>query len=240
MGIVRSAVVLAVALACATTLSPSGNAEAADPPAAQTNADCPGIMLAIAVDASNVVVRVVDPASPFTGTITAYGGDRMWTGEIGRAALVNLPYGGTEASVIVHTDGPIDGIAYKPAGAACSFHAGIFSRDYIEGPNITRPTLDLGTSRPAPAVSCAHSYVSPSVTHAVEPEITDPGVSGTVRVAIALDARGQVRGARVLSSPSATLNGSAVSAASRSEFTPAIFRCVAVPSAYPFGIGYNI
>ncbi|HEV2738094.1 MAG TPA: TonB family protein [Candidatus Elarobacter sp.] len=218
-----------------------GIAGAADPPAVQSKADCLGIIFATIEDTNAVLVRVVDLEGPFTGTITAYGSNRMWTGRIERATLVDLPYGGHEASVIVRADGPIEGIEYAPAWGACTFHVGPISRNYYEAGRMSRPTLVLNDPQPASPVSCAHPYVSPAVTQAVEPQTpSNADAEGTVRIGVALDARGRVRSARVLSSPSATLNPSAVAAATRSEFTGAIFRCVAVPSAYPFGIGYNI
>jgi hypothetical protein len=227
----------AVALACAFAAAGFAVATAADAPAAAANADCVGIVLATAEGRDAVIVRVVDPDAPLGGTITAYGGDRMWTGQIERGALVDLPYGGHEASVIVRADGPIDGIAYTPTGT-CTFYAGVLGRGYIDERAISRPTVVLGSAQPAPPVSCAHPFVLPAVKQAVEPHAPADASGGTVRVAVALDARGSVRFARVLSSPSVTLNASAMSAATRSEYSPAIFRCAAVPSAYPFGVEY--
>jgi hypothetical protein len=239
MRVVRLLVTFTAAFACAVAVTPLGAADAADQPAAPANADCAGIMFATAEDVNTVVVRVVDPGGPFTGTITAYGARRVSTGQIGRAALVELPYGGHEASVIVRADVPIEGIEYTPTWAACTFHALPFPRGYIEERSLARPTLLLGSSQPAAPVSCAQPYVSPAVTQAVEPQTPEGGVTGTVRIAVALDARGSVRGARVLTSPAAVLNGSAVASATRSQYTGAIFRCVAVPSAYPFGVDYS-
>ncbi len=99
------------------------------------------------------MVRGVDLDAPFSGTIVAYSGDRMWTGEIGRAAVVDLPYGGREASLIVRADAPIEAISYTPSSRTCTFRAVVLGRGYLDASRISRPTLVLRGAEPAPAAT---------------------------------------------------------------------------------------
>ena|ERR1700736_2460947 len=238
----RRALFSAVAGACTIALMPSGAANASEPSAPFATLPCtvPFIVTMVKGDPKTVVLRAVDLRGPFAGTITAYGTDRTWTGTIERAALVNLRDGGQEASVTVRADGPIQGIAYAPTWAPCTFRAATRGEDYYEDRDSQRPVVGVGNPQPLEAASCAKPFVPPVVQHAVEPEIPENGrVTGIVRVAVALDSHGAVRSARVLDSPSKILNVSAISAAARSEYRGAVFRCEAVPGSYVFAVGYS-
>jgi hypothetical protein len=232
----------AVMLICAIAVMPFGASDASEPPAGFTDAPCTAPFFATTFegDPNSVLVRAVDLRGSFAGTITAYGSDRTWTATIERAALVDLRDGGREASVVVRADGPIEGIAYAPNWAPCTFRAGTLPRNDYETRGPQRPVLLVGNMRPLDPASCAKPYVSPTVLRAVEP-ITpvNAGAAGVVRVAVALDARGAVQSARVIASPSKTLNVSAVGAAARSEYSAAVFRCEPAPGSYEFAIEYN-
>ena len=238
----RRALFFSIMTACTVALAPFGASNAAEPPETFATVPCtsPFYVTAFDVNANAVVVRAVDLLGSFTGTITAYGADRTWTATIGRAALVNYRDGGHEASIIVRADGPIEGIAYAPTWAPCTFRAGTLPRAYSDKPEPQRPILTVGNPQPLAPPACAKPYIPPAVQHAVEPNAPE-GVqdAGYVRVAVALDARGAVRSARVVESPSKALNVSALSAATRSEYTGAIFRCEPVPGSYEFAIQYN-
>ncbi len=228
-------------LVCAIALMPFGVSVASEPPAAFATAPCtaPFFVTMFEDDPNSVLVRAVDLAGAFTGRITAYGRDRTWTAMIERAALVDLRDGGREASVVVRADGPIEGIAYAPNWAPCTFRAGTLPRNGYETRAAQRPILLVDNMRPSDPASCAKPYVSPTVQHAVEPQTPqNAGAAGVVRVAVALDARGAVKSARVIASPSKTLNVSAVGAAARSEYTAAVFRCEPAPGSYEFNIEY--
>ena len=237
---IRIVRIFAIALSSAFAFAPFGIANAAEPPVPNTDAACVKPFFAtFDRNANVVVVRVVDLGGPFTGTITAYGADRTWSATIGRAVLVELPYGGSEASVSVQADGPIEGIAYGPAWTTCTFRAGTRSRRDYEAPDVQRPILLLGDSHAIAPATCAKPYSAPEVKHGVEPE-TPVGVfvRGTVSVAVALDEHGNVRFARVVGSPSAEINASATNAARRSEYSAGTFRCEPVPGSYQFNVGY--
>jgi TonB-like protein len=237
----RAARTFALALACGIAGgAPLGIANAADAPGPNTDAACVKPFFAtLDGNANAVVVRVVDLGGPFTGTITAYGADRTWSATIERAALIELPYGGSEASVTVRADGPIAGIAYAPAWTTCVFRAGTRSaRDY-DAPDVQRPILPLGDPHAIAPVTCANPYAAPTVKHAIEPNTpVDVYARGTVKVAVAIDERGIARFARVVESPAAEINASAANAARRSEYSPGTFRCEPVPSSYQFNVGY--
>jgi hypothetical protein len=237
----RTARTFAFALACVVAGgAPLGIANAAGAPGPNTDpAACVKPFFATSDGTANTaVVRVVDLGGPFTGTITAYGADRTWSATIERAAVIDLPYGGTEASVTVHADGPIAGIAYAPAWTTCTFRAGTRPRNY-EAPDRQRPVLSLSNPQPIAPVSCATPYAAPAVKRAVEPNTpTGVFVRGTVNVAVALDEHGVPRFARVVASPVAEINASAVGAAKGSEYSPGTFRCEPVPSSYQFNVGY--
>jgi hypothetical protein len=231
-----------LALTCALALVPFGTANAAEPPAPNPASACARPFFATFDDrdAKAVVVRVIDLEGPFAGTITAYGADRMWTAKLERTALVDLPYGGREASVTVQADGPIEGVVYAPAWASCTFRAGTRPSMYYTAREVDHPVLTLGNPQPAAPATCARPYVPPVATRAVEPNTpVDAGpVSGTVSIAVALDERGVVRFTRVVASPAAELNVTAADAAKRSEYRAGIFRCEPVPSSYQYNIGY--
>jgi hypothetical protein len=236
--------VLAVALTCALLAGALHAADAADTPAADVTAidaktACATEFSATKVDGdpNAVVARARNLAGPFTGTITAYGADRMWTATIDRSALVDLRYGGREASVTVRGDAPIEGLEYTPAWASCTFRAGAVPRSGYQARDVARPVLSGGNPQAVERAICPHPYVQPSVIRPFEP--TNPGtVGGTVHVAVALDERGVPQFTRILGTPDASLNASAVNAARRSEYQGAIFRCKAVPSGYEFNVEY--
>jgi hypothetical protein len=236
----KAARTFALVLAC-VTVTPVTAAHAAEPSGATTSVACMKPFFAtLDRDANTAVVRVIDLVGPFTGTITAYGADRTWSAAIERAALVELPYGGREASVTVRADGPIEGVSYAPAWAACSFRAGTQPPRSYNAPEVDRPLLTLGNPQPIAPATCAHPYVAPTVKHAVEPNTPD-GLDvrgGFAMVAVALDERGVARFARIVDSPGAGVNASVAEAARRSEYSPGTFRCEPAPSSYQFNIGY--
>ena len=237
----RVARIFAIALTAALAAAPFSGVRAADPPAPNSLAACASELYATKIDGDPnvVVVRAVDLTGPFTGTITAYGADTMWTAQIERSALTDRRYGGKEASINVRADGPIEGIAYTPSWATCTFHAGARPRNGYDTPDVERPTLTVGNPQPVEPATCAHPYVPTSVVHPVEP-ITPPSFdAGNVRVAVALDEHGIVRYARVVATAAASLNASAIDAARRSEYTTAVFRCRPVPSGYQFSVQYT-
>lgn len=229
-----------VALGFVVAFAPFGAAGAADQLGPNPIAACAAPFYATEADGdpNTVVVRAIDLAGPFTGTITAYGADTMWTGKIERAVVTDMRYGGREASLSVRADRPIEGVAYAPDWASCTFHAGTLPRDGYEARVADRPTLTVGNPQPVEPATCARPYVPTAVIRAIEPRTPAGGDAGTVRVAVALDASGIVRYARVVTAPS-TLNPSAVDAARRSEYSPAVFRCQRVPSGYQFSVQYT-
>jgi hypothetical protein len=229
----------AVALVPAVAAVPFGIANAADPVVANPYADCAAPFSATKVDGDpNVVVlRAIDLPAPFSGTITAYGADTMWTATIDRATVSDRGYG-RETSLNVRADRPIEGIAYAPSGATCTFHAGTRPREGYDARDVDRPTLTVGNPQPAEPASCARPYVAASVMHAFEPTGPPGENGGLVRIAVGLDELGHVRYTRVVASPAARLNPSALDAARRSEYGAAVFRCKPVPSGYQFAIDY--
>lgn len=238
MRFVRS---LAVVLTCAVAVAPLGTARAADPPGPLITAACMAPFYATTVDGdpNAVVVRVIDLPGPFTGTITAYSADTMAIAKIGRAAVIDLPYGGQEASLLVRADRPIQGIAYTPSWASCAFRAGTRPSRYYGAREVQRPTLTVGDTQPVVAPSCGRPYVPASVKQAVEPTQPATRETGLVRVAVAVDDHGYARYARIVESPSINLNPSAVDAASKSEYSAAVFRCKPVSSGYQFVVDYG-
>ncbi len=239
---IRRALVCAVFLSWLTAPTPSGASDASEPPSTFATVPCttPFFVTLSERNANAVLVRAVDLWGPLSGTITAYGRDRMWTATIERALVVNLRDGGREAYLVVQADGPIEGIAFAPAWAPCTFRAGTLSRNSYEASDPHQPTLVVGYPQPLEPAKCATPYAAPTVQHAVEPSSPQKWPdTGIVRVAVALDARGAVRSARVIASPSRTLNVSAAGAAARSEYTAAVFRCEPAPGSYEFDIEYN-
>ena len=217
----------------------------ADVPGAAANAACATDFAATAVpgDPNAVVVRIHDPAGPFTGTITAYAGDRVWTGKIERSTTVDRPRSPREVSLVVRAGDPIEGVAYSPDWATCTFHAGTRARNGYDAPDVERPVLSLADPQPVEPASCAQPYVSPVAIHAVEPYIPaiaiQERIQGTVRVGVSLDERGMPLSTRIITSPSVVLNASALNAARRSQYRGAVFRCKPVPSGYEFTVDYS-
>jgi hypothetical protein len=237
---VRSLRVFTGVLTCALALAPFGAVHAADMPAPALNAACvsPFYVTGVDGDPNVVVVRAIDLPGPFTGTITAYGADTMSTAKIERAAVIDLPYGGQEASLTVRADRPIEGVAYAPAWASCAFRAGTRPSRYYAARELQRPTLMVGDAQPVEATSCRQTYAPATVKQAVEPFQPATREVGLVRVAVALDDHGKVLYARVVDSPAINLNPPSIDAARRSEYAPAIFRCKPVSSSYQFVVDY--
>jgi hypothetical protein len=180
---------IAVALVPAITAVPFGVANAADPVVPNPYADCAAKFSATKVDGDpNVVVlRAIDLPTPFSGTITAYGADTMWTATIVSATISDVPYGGRETSLNVRADRPIEGIAYAPSGATCTFHAGTRPRESYDARDVDRPTLMVGNPQPVQPATCARPYVAASVTRAFEPNGPANENGGLVRIAVGLD-----------------------------------------------------
>jgi TonB family protein len=109
----------------------------------------------------------------------------------------------------------------------------------VDDPTVTVVASNAGTIPPA---ACDHPFEGARVIHAAEPD-TPPmaqqqGIKGTVAVAVALDASGNVVSAAIQRSPSAVLNNAAIEAARRSTYGAAVVACKAVPSAYEFVLGF--
>jgi len=213
-------------------------AQGAGEPKIDPNTACATTFAAISIkgDPNAAVVRVVDLAAPMAGTITAYGHDRLWTGTVGRS-LVTERYGAHETSLVVRADAPIEGIAYAPSWAACMFHAGVRSEMYRRE-EADGPVLMVTDPRPVEPATCAHPYAQPDVVHASEPTAPGPGLSGTVRVSVALDERGFPEYTHIISSPQPQLNAPSIESARRTQYKGAIFRCAAVKSGYEFTVEF--
>lgn len=239
-GAVRLATISAAMLACAGLLVP-WRVSAVEPNIDNRTACATDFAVTkIDGDSNAVVVRILDPAAPPAGTISAYGHDRMWTGPVGRS-VSTVSNGVREDSFVVRADAPIEGVEYAPSWASCTFHAGTRARNgYDKRDDVERPVLALANPQPVEPAACAHAYVSPAVTHGVDPmaPANADRVTGDVRVAVALDEHGKPQFTRVVSSPSPVLNGVAQDAAKRSEYTGAIFRCKPVPSGYEYAIQF--
>jgi hypothetical protein len=189
-------------------------------------------------DPNAVDVRAIDPAAPFSGTITAYGHDRTWTGTFERSVSVNH-YDAREWSVRIRADGPIEGVAYTPSWASCTLHAGTRARSGYDARDVERPLVTLATSQPVEPASCPKPYRSPAVTRAFEPQTPSSFVHGIVRIGVALDERGVPGAVRIIASPDTALNESSIQSVRRSTFAPAVFRCKPVASGYVFAVSYG-
>jgi TonB family protein len=99
-----------------------------------------------------------------------------------------------------------------------------------------------GEEPTSPSLCAAHD-VPPRVVRAVEAETPllaqQQGISGTVRVRVSLDADGMPVAIKIQESPSAILNNSAIFAARRSTYQPALRDCVPVPSDYLFSVSFS-
>jgi TonB family protein len=85
-------------------------------------------------------------------------------------------------------------------------------------------------------ISCARPNAAATTVHAVEPD-TPPlaqqqGISGDVAVIVSLNAKSQVVGTKIQSSPSALLNETALQAARQSTYRTEIQNCKPIPSSY--------
>ncbi len=172
-------------------------------------------------DPNAVVVRAIDLRGPFTGTIAAYSADTMSTAKIGRAAVIDLPYGGQEASLVVRADRPIDGDRiHAVRGRTCAFRAGTLPSRNYEAREVQRPTLAVGDSQPVEA-----RKLQATVRAGVREAGGGTAAAGHQRSRAScasrsrLDDHGNVRYARVVDSPSINLNPSAIYAASKSEYS---------------------
>ncbi len=63
-------------------------------------------------------------------------------------------------------------------------------------------------------------------------------IGGIVSIDVRLDATGVVRSAAVVRSPSALLNDAALLSATKSHFSPEIFRCRPVAAHYDFVVEF--
>ena len=193
-------------------------------------------------DRNAAVVSLFNPGGPFTGTITAYGKDRSWSGTIGPSKEVTGP-GGRLDSLTVRAGAPIEAVRYAPSWASCTFQAAVNGIDGAQQPDAGRPELALSNPQVLEPATCARRYSAPMTKHAVEPDVpraaAQQGITGLVKVNVMLDERGVPQSARIASSPSALLNASALDAARRSEYAPAVFLCKPIPSAYQFVISYG-
>jgi TonB family protein len=191
-----------------------------------------------------VVVRIVDLTDPFDGTIKAYGADRVWTAHVSTSAravrkteIENSRFGWLstqrEDSVLVRAEGPIEGVEFDPSWSSCAFRTGVRPPRASDGPDVPRPTVVASNAAPVEPVACAMRYVEPDVTRVRAPDVpsmaTQQGITGTVRVQVALDERGGVTFARIVTSPSSILNRAALDAARTSSYRGAVFRCAPVP-----------
>lgn len=193
-------------------------------------------------DPDAAVVSLFNPGGPFTGTITAYGKDRSWSATIGRSKEITGP-GGRLDSVTVRAGAPIEGIEYAPRWAPCTFRAPVNAQAGYQERDAGRPELALGNPQPLEPAPCARPYAAPMTKHVFEPmtpvAAAEKGIGGLVKVNVILDDRGVPQSVSMASSPSALLDASALDAAKRTEYAPAIFRCKPVPSAYQFVVSYG-
>jgi hypothetical protein len=224
---------------CCVVLAP-GVASAADRTGSARQMPCAGqfSVTKVAFDPNAVVIRFREPAGPFAGPITAYGSDRMWVGIVERTAMVER----NDVRIVsleLHADGPIEGVSYAPAWAACTFRAGTSPPNGYDR-DVQSPVLTLANPQPVAPATCAHPYVPTTVTHAFEPVTPQEAVTGTVSVAVALDERGIPQAARIVASPSPVLNNTSLGAAMGSEYAPAVFRCQPVPGGYIFVVDYSL
>jgi TonB family protein len=104
--------------------------------------------------------------------------------------------------------------------------------------------LSAGAPVTLAPLACKQPARAATTVHAAEPDVPtqaiNRGASGVARVLVLLDARGALTGAQVVSSSlDRALDASALDAAKRAEFRPAIFRCEAVAGAYIFTVGFG-
>ncbi|HTD35335.1 MAG TPA: energy transducer TonB [Candidatus Elarobacter sp.] len=175
------------------------------------------------------------------GTVTAYGVGTRWSGTVDRFASVKHN-DTTEYSFIVRADAPIEAVAYEPPKLGCVSRAGVRARDGYDGADVERPATVVADAQPLEPISCTRRYAAPATLQAAEPVMPpaaiEHGISGTVSVAVTLDDRGRPMSAAVVHSPSPFVNEPSIAAAMQSDFSPAIFRCITVPSVYIFSVGY--
>jgi len=228
-----------LAASCALLVQPAAAQIAPRPPG--TMAPCMRQMSLTAVDAhpDEAVLRVTDWAIPFAGDVRVYGHDVMWRATIrgGATAVVpNATRGTLETSVELHAPGAIEGAEFDPRGGSCTLHAGLRPPAPSDGVEVSRPVVVASDPVPVEPPSCATPYAAAQLVHGGTPQQppTGFGMTGAVRVAVALDAAGEVVATQVLSSPSMVLGGRALSAVRASTFTPEIFRCVAVPDGFVY------
>lgn len=214
---------------------------------------CGTIFSATATEDRNaVVVRIVDLVQPVDGTIKAYGAERVWTGHVSTSASAVLGpiasrfgrnFTQREDSFLVRAGGPIDGVEFDPSWSTCEFRAGVRKRSDADAPDVPRPAIVASNATPVEAAACAAPYVEAALVRAMAvdmpPMAAQQGITGIVRVQVALDDRGVATYARVWSSPSAILNSAALTAAKASAYRGAIFRCRPVPSGYEFAADFS-
>ena len=99
-----------------------------------------------------------------------------------------------------------------------------------------------GDAPPDPDL-CAVADVPASTVRAMEPgpppaEAMQYGIQGRVEVLVSLDAAGRVVNTAIKKSPSALLNGVALTSARESTYRPALHDCKPVPSEYTFTVEF--
>jgi TonB-like protein len=230
----------------------AGAAQAVDPGRASNPRIACGTTFAVIAtnDPNTVVVRITDPAAPIAGTVKAYGTDRVWSGAVTASATtvaydvlprpdIRVQGSGTrEESFLVRADGPIEAIEFAPSWTSCVFRGGVRAPTNSDPFAASRPIVAVTDPAPIEPARCARPYGAAAVIRAANMEMPliarQQGISGTVRVAVALDERGIPTFAQVVSAPSAVLKSPALYAARSSVYLGAIFRCVPVPSGYEF------
>jgi TonB family protein len=104
----------------------------------------------------------------------------------------------------------------------------------------TAPPTPVPTPTPQ---ACAHPNVSPSTTHAADPDMPQmaqqQGITGTVQVQVSLDANSHIVGTKIYSSPSALLNNAALAAARASTFQTEITNCKPQAADYLFSVEFD-
>jgi len=148
-----------------------------------------------------------------------------------------------------------------PAAAAGSINLSVVQETEIDGTVRTcspRPTQMLSVDsaeipaeaerlEPLPFVSeplpCGVLDRPARIINAVAPTTpriaAQQGISGDVRVEIALDEHSEVTSAKIVASPSSLLNDPSLEAARQSTFAAEQFRCAAVPAHFIFIVTYR-
>jgi hypothetical protein len=232
----RSSGLVTVWLVLAYATVGSSTAAPAAPPAIDQSTACATDFAAFRTnDPTAVIVSAGDLVGPFRGTITAYGRDTKWSGTIDRwnAETRNEEQ---DATLVVHAGGPIEGIEYTPQWASCSFHSGVrVANQHDNLSSIDRIVLEVADPQPVEPAACSEPYVSSTTVHAAEPALAaQQSVSGSARIAVALDDHGVPQATRIVSGLTPTIGFAVRDAARLSTYRAAVFRCKPVASGYEF------